>query len=365
MTDCDVLVVGGGPAGCATAIKAARGGLSTVLLDRAPPARSWAGESLPPGTGTLARSVFGDAILSERHHRPAYGTRSVWGSDDLVETDFLTNPLGNAWLLDRARFDADARAATVAAGVRIAEVRHLATVSGGGSGWQLETGEGERLSTAFLVDATGRSGAVLRKFRIGRTDADRQIAILATFRDDGDAYRGTTVEAVANGWWYTTPLPAGRRVLAYMTDEDLWRRGELDWHALLAQTHHIRTCAGANATTATPGAYPAATSQATELAGENWLAVGDAAASFDPLSSQGLGSAILMGARAGEALAHPGRAEAIAAWGEAYAMLVAEHADLRIHYARLERRWPNAVFWRRRQETADARRRPGWVRGIR
>ncbi len=103
MKDCDVLVVGAGPAGCATAIRAAKGGLSTVMLDRVRPARTWAGESLPPGMGRLVRSVFGEGILSEDHHRPAMGTRSVWGSDALVETDFLTNPLGEGWLLDRLR----------------------------------------------------------------------------------------------------------------------------------------------------------------------------------------------------------------------------------------------------------------------
>ena len=165
MTDCDVLVVGAGPAGCATAIRTARGGLSTVLLDRPRAARSWAGESLPPGIGNLVRSVFGEGVLSENHHRPAIGTRSVWGSDALVETDFLTNPLGEGWLLDRARFDADAREAAAAAGVAIVEVRHLGPLSRGPSAWRLDIGDGTRLSARFLVDATGRSGALLRQLR--------------------------------------------------------------------------------------------------------------------------------------------------------------------------------------------------------
>jgi hypothetical protein len=61
-----------------------------------------------------------------------------------------------------------------------------------------------------------------------------------------------------------------------------------------------------------------------------------------------------MGSRAGEALAALGRDAAIEAWAEAYAMLVAEHADLRTHYARLETRWPDSLFWRRRQTPGDA-----------
>ncbi|MCP4383671.1 MAG: NAD(P)/FAD-dependent oxidoreductase [Hyphomicrobiales bacterium] len=360
MSDCDVLVVGAGPAGCATAIRTARAGLSTILIDRARPARTWAGESLPPGMGKLMGSVFGDGILSERHHRAAFGTRSVWGSAELAETDFLTNPLGHGWLLDRARFDADAKVAAATAGVTIATVRRLGLVSRA-SGWQVETGDDASFTAGFLVDATGRSAALLRQLRVARIDADRQIAILATFADDGDAYCGTTVEAVADGWWYATPLPGGRRVLAYLTDDDLWRQGERDWHGLLGETLHIGRCAGSNALSATPRAYPAATAQTDQLFGEGWLAVGDAAASFDPLSSQGLASAVLMGARAGEALVQPDRKQAIAAWAAAYAMMVAEHADLRTHYARLEDRWPVSVFWRRRQQPDESLTRPRWV----
>jgi flavin-dependent dehydrogenase len=301
----------------------------------------------------IVRAVFGPEVLSEDRHRPAMGARSVWGSPDLVETDFVANPLGEGWLLDRARFDADARAAVAAAGVAIVEVRRLGPLSRGPSGWQLGCGDGGTVSARLLVDATGRSGAVLRKLRIGRSAADRQVALLATYSDDGDAYCGTTVEAVPEGWWYTTPLPGGRRVLAYLTDADLWRRGGRDWHALLARTLHVGRCAGQDAMMARPAAYPAETARADRLTGEGWLAVGDAAASFDPLSSQGLATAILMGSRAGDAIAHPSRDAAIEAWAEAYAMLVAEHADLRTHYARQERRWPDAAFWQRRQETGD------------
>ena len=207
MTECDVLVVGAGPAGCATAIRTARAGLSTVLLDRASPSRHWAGESLPPGMTKLVRSVFGDEILSEDLHRTAFGTRSVWGSAELVETDFLLNPLGEGWLLDRARFDHDAKRTAAVAGVAILEVRHLGSLTRDASAWHVDVGGGSFLSAGFVVDATGRSAALLRKLGVGRIVADRQIAILAIYPDDGDDYSGTTVEAVRDGWWYTTPLP--------------------------------------------------------------------------------------------------------------------------------------------------------------
>lgn len=354
MKGCDVLVLGAGPAGCAAAIRTARAGLSTLLLDRPRPARTWAGESLPAGMTTLVRSVFGAECLSEDRHLPAFGSRSAWGSDELVETDFLANPLGEGWLLDRSRFDADAREAARAAGASVIDVRRTPSLSRKGPAWRIDTGDRRPFSARFIIDATGRSGALRRHLGTRRITVDRQVAFVATCADDGDAYRGTTVEAAPEGWWYTTPLPQGRRVIAYLTDHDVWRERPRNWQALLATTRHIQRIAGPAAMVATPGAWPAGTSYADRIAGSHWLAVGDAAASFDPLSSQGLATAVTMGARAGDALAHPNRADAIAAWADAYAMLAAEHADLRAHYARLEPRWPDSPFWRRRREPDTA-----------
>jgi flavin-dependent dehydrogenase len=363
MMDCDVLVVGAGPAGCAAAIRTAGSGLSTVMLDRRRPARLWAGESLPPGMTRLMHSVFGAGCLSEDRHRLAFGVRSAWGSEALIETDFLANPLGEGWLLDRTRFDADAREAAAAAGVTIVPDRRIVSLLHDRQAWRVDLDDRRRLTARFLVDATGRAGAVLRKLGIGRVVTDRQVAFIATSSDDGDAYAGTTVEAAPEGWWYTTPLPGGRRVIAYLTDHDLWREGSRDWHALLAGTRHIQGCAGSGAMSAIPRACPAGAARTEHLAGGAWLAVGDAAAAFDPLSSQGVATAVLMGSRAGNAIASPDRSRAVEAWTEAYAMLVAEHADLRTYYARLETRWPGSVFWRRRRqpEAAVASPLPAWL----
>jgi flavin-dependent dehydrogenase len=354
MRRCDVLIAGAGPAGCAVAMRTARAGLATILLHPRRPRAGWAGESLPAGMGELVRGVFGTTILSEAHHRAAFGTRSVWAGPALVETSFLTNPLGEGWLLDRARLDEDLRHAVRGEGAEIVAAAigdAVASPQGRGS-WQVDLDDGTAVGAAFLVDASGRAGAVLRRLGVRRRAADRQIALLATAPDDGDAYSGTTVEAVAAGWWYTTPLPGHRRVLAYMTDADLWRGR--DWQALLAETQHIRRCAGPGTSSARPQAYPAQTARAERIAGETWLAVGDAAMSFDPLSSQGLASGILMGANAGDAIADPDRQGAVAAWAVDYAMLAAEHDDLRAHYARLETRWPESLFWRRRRGADEA-----------
>jgi flavin-dependent dehydrogenase len=86
------------------------------------------------------------------------------------------------------------------------------------------------------------------------------------------------------------------------------------------------------------------------MAGERWCACGDAAASFDPLSSQGLstalGSGIEAAAQVASVLRHgspssPSLDDAKDPW--------LMYITNRNAYYSLERRWPDSPFWRRRQ----------------
>ena len=54
--------------------------------------------------------------LAAGGHLPCYGNLAVWGADEPQAADFLFNPYGHGWHVDRARFDAMLREATVAAG---------------------------------------------------------------------------------------------------------------------------------------------------------------------------------------------------------------------------------------------------------
>jgi flavin-dependent dehydrogenase len=95
---------------------------------------------------------------------------------------------------------------------------------------------------------------------------------------------------------------------------------------------------------------PAATSRLDRIAGDGWLAAGDAAAAYDPLSSQGVGSALGAGFYAGHAAADhlAGRGEALPAYLHLLQESYAACLDLQRRHYRRERRWPEAAFWRRR-----------------
>ena len=92
----------------------------------------------------------------------------------------------------------------------------------------------------------------------------------------------------------------------YMTDADLLRRQcgawPAFWQARLQQTIHTQSRLRAFDLQAALRVVAANSSRLNYVSGRGWLAVGDAAMAFDPLSSQGLVQALASGIRAGEGL---------------------------------------------------------------
>jgi flavin-dependent dehydrogenase len=88
------------------------------------------------------------------------------------------------------------------------------------------------------------------------------------------------------------------------------------------------------------------------VVGSDWLAVGDAATAFDPLSSEGICKALQSGLRAAQAI-HEYLGGGGRVTMEKYAADIAKQVDVymakRVEYYSKEQRWPDSVFWRRRR----------------
>lgn len=362
MAEAPVLVAGGGPAGAAAALVLARHGLPVRLLvpetPTAPP-----GESLPPAARPLLRDLGVLAQLQAGGHLQAVGTRSAWGSPQAAMQDHLFDPNGHGWLLDRQRFDADLRGAAAAAGVVLEPGAQLRQARRDGSEWTVQlVGAGtasQELRAAWLVDATGRRARLARAVGARRQREDGLVAFHARYRclqPGADPDACTTVEAVADGWWYSVRVPGGVRVVAFLSDGDHPQRQALrrrnGFQQAVERTRLIRDCLQQHVLEAEPRLIDAAGAALQPPAGDGWTAVGDAALAFDPLSSQGLLTALYTGLRGAEQLiaALDGRGDAAR---ERYNQrLQAIRQAYRLHrqeaYAR-ERRWPQSPFWARRQ----------------
>ena len=86
--------------------------------------------------------------------------------------------------------------------------------------------------------------------------------------------------------------------------------------------------------------------------------MGDAASSYDPISSQGIYNALLEGSEAAEAIVSwmAGKAGAFEAYGSAIAERFTGYLRVRNHLYRLEQRWPLAPFWARRSARYELRK---------
>ena len=220
---------------------------------------------------------------------------------------------------------------------------------------RLESGEASELTARFLVDATGRRAFLARQLGARRQRLSRQSAIVGWLHHPfGDEDRTTRSRSVRDGWWYTARLPQGTRVIAF--------HGLPATIAALLQSPalFVERC---NAAELLPYAFSAddwrlrpRTSDASVRIGERvtgpgWLAVGDAALSFDPLSSQGVLFALYSGILAAEAivacLAQPERSDhALAAYAAKVLSVSRANQRARQLLYSSELRYAGADYWR-------------------
>ena len=340
-----------------------RAGRRVLLLDPSTPGAFRVGEALPPSARPLLRDLgLLDRFLDEGH-LPCYGNLSAWGAPWLHPTDFLFDRNGHGWHLDRARFDAQVRDAARAAGAKVRTGARLTSAERLGKRWRIEwSGEGRacEVRSSWVVDATGRRCAVARRHGATRLHDDGLVAFFARFHPavpGADRDARTLIEAVPDGWWYTALVPSGERVVAFLTDPDL-----VDRSALLSSAGFVAALAGTNqvgaaltthgyAIAGRPRGTDAGSARLDRFAGPGWLAAGDAALSFDPLSSQGILNALYTGMKAGQALdAHlSGDMSALAGYASRLEEIHQAYQRNRTTYYGYETRWPGDPFWRRRR----------------
>jgi flavin-dependent dehydrogenase len=371
----DVVILGGGPAGCSAAIALLRAAVGRVLLVDAAAASTEhrIGESIPPDTGLLLRRLGIFDAFSLQEHERCLGSCSSWGDAALGYNDFLFNPHGLGWHLDRARFDAllmgqvaerggELRASTrFAAADRVDRHFDLRLVAADGS---VDT-----LRARFVVDATGRRSQFARRVGARPVVHDRLSCVLA-YMDRGARLvmpRLTVLEAVAYGWWYAARLADGRVAVAVATDPDTLREKALhqpaSWLAGLRQTRHLAGLL--DAATLVSNDLVACTAPSFILdcvGGDDWQAVGDAASAYDPICAQGIHKALLDGLQSAQAItaALGGDLAPLRAYRETIQDRFVDYSKNRAYFYEMEQRWPSAAFWRRRRQHASTRVVSSW-----
>jgi flavin-dependent dehydrogenase len=351
----DVAVIGAGPAGAATALCLSKLGWRVVVNDCASLDRARLGETLPPETNpVLQRFGIRDAFL-EQSPLPVPGVISRWGSASPAVTDFVGNPYGSGWHIDRRRFDAMLCHAAQASGATVLLGQTLYW-SKDQNRWR--AGE---LAARCLVNATGRTGLSLDR-ELGTEREDTLLAAVfrgICARNDEDAR--TWIESAPAGWWYSALLPDRKTITMFFTGAEIYRAGGISFAEQLAYAPlTLSRLRNGDARVARVAYAPSGI--ATSISGPTWLAVGDSASSYDPLSGRGIYKALCHAEVASEAIDAwlRGDCDPSSAAEEAMSGYVARvRRDYNLYtvqrqgFYASELRWPDQPFWRRRRVTVE------------
>lgn len=294
--DADVAIVGAGPAGSTIANRLARLGYHVHIFEILDFPRPHIGESLPASVLPLLEELgVRDEIEEAGFLRPR-GAIVHWAG----ETHHRSNT-ANGFQVDRDRLDSILLRAAFRQGATIfqpALVKRFQRI--GEQEWCLsfEHGAAEQKCTfRFVVDATGRKGCLPGRKRLPLQPPT--LAMYAYWDDVPFENAETLIEATGDQWYWAAPLPDGTANATvfveanrffYTTPSELrglylnlLQSSRLLSHFLNGRiANSVQVCS-------------AGASRIENPIGDDWLKIGEAAISYDPLSSQGVQNAIASG----------------------------------------------------------------------
>lgn len=316
MTDAwDVIIIGGGPGGAATAISARRLGCRALVLEAETFPRHHVGESLVELWTVFDMLGVAEEMDTTFVHKR--GSSRLWGRYPTVHSTnfgYVEGPRQYALQVERSLFDLILLRRAAAVGATVRQGHRVATVLWEGEravGVRYRTPDGrtEEARAPVVVDASGRATLIARRQKLQEIDpfyAD--LAVYGYFKDfqpfNGEQAGDLFIEAVPRGWIWFIPLHTGEVSVGLVCDTStrrLLRQQGLTsfFQDGIAESLVVRRLLADATLTRAPIGTSSYGYRSRQYAGPGWLLVGDAGAFQDPMWATGVANALLDGLVAG------------------------------------------------------------------
>ena len=339
----DVCVVGAGPAGTATALRLAQLGKRVAVCEALAFPRARIGESIPGSIATLLGVLGLDAAIATTGTMPSRFSTVAWAG----ETTRYEIHGGPSHIVDRAAFDlALLQAATANVRLSVYQPARVVRATHDGARWSITLEDGETITAAFLVEATGRD-RLLPRHR--KPLGVKTLAWYGYYQVAPQGEADTLVESAHDSWYWGAALPNGLFNATVFADPG----HRLDYPATIARSVLLRSRLRGARLVRGPTVCDATPYVDEHPATHTSIKVGDAALSLDPLSSQGvytaLGTALHAAVTVNTLLDHPQDAAlAIEFYEHRVRSSSRFHAQAAAQFYAREALSSRTAFWQRR-----------------
>jgi flavin-dependent dehydrogenase len=306
--ECDVLVIGGGPAGATAARLLASWGTRVTIVHRPTASHLTLAESLPASTRKLLRFLGRLDAVDAAGFYSNTGNVAEWAGQSRV----TTSP-DAGFHVPRADFDRVLLDGARAAGARVVDAMVQGVERDDPVCVKAFAIDGRTIEcrARYVLDCSGRAGVIARRGLRRTTVRYRTLAIVAEWQCDNwpeQERTSTTIESYADGWAWSVPLSATRRQCTVMIEKGsgvFLRNSKKEPRPLftvyeneLAKTRALAARLANASRISDPWTCDASLYDCVSAADGRTLLVGDAASFIEPLSSAGVKKALLSAWRA-------------------------------------------------------------------